>query len=282
MIPGRSPTHKNFYMQKTCTLITGSGDGLGRSFALNCAGRGHHLVLISLPGSNLERLSAIIQNHCHVEVYWLEIDLCKADSIDKVLEFLEENNLLINMLINNAGLGHNNHFEALTTEFISREICLNIQVLTHLTHRLIPILKQSTPAFIINISSMASYFTMPKKNIYAASKAYVKQLSLSLNIELKASQIKVSTVCPSSINSNIYQYMLYRNSSWLGRLSFMYPDEVADYTLEKSLQGETLIIPGLINQIFRYLDWLLPASIKNYLLIRFVNRKGKHPSITMT
>jgi uncharacterized protein len=261
-------------MQKICTLITGSGDGLGRSFALKCADMGHHLVLVSLPGSNLERLAAIIRNHFRVEVFWIEMDLCKEDSIDRVLEFIKERNLLINILINNAGVGNDENFESLNTEFISRQICLNIQVLTHLTHRLIPILKKSTPAFIINVSSMASYFSLPKKNIYAASKAYVKQFSQSLDNELNAYHIKVCAVCPSGINSNIYQYMIFRNSGWLSRQSFMHPDSVAAYTLKRSLQGETLIIPGFISQMFRVLGWLLPASIKNYLFIRSANREN--------
>ncbi len=252
-------------MKNKCALITGAGEGLGRSFALACASRGYDLLLVSLKGSKLERLSAMIEDHYQVKVWFLEENLCENNSIDKIISFIHLNGLAVDLLINNAGIGHTDRFDELSDQFLDMQLTLNIHVLTLLTRKLIPLMGKHVKGQIINIGSMASFFEMPNKNSYAASKAYVKHFSLSLHSELRSKNIGVSVVCPNGINSNIHHYLVYKGSGFIARLCFVHPDDVAGYALQKSFDGNGMVIPGRINRIIHLVTLLFPDMLKRYL-----------------
>ena len=252
-------------MKTLCTLITGGGEGLGRSFAYRCAARGHNLLLIALPGSRLDKLCMHIEQHFGVKCYWLEIDLCKPGSIDTVYDYLVISGLEVNMFINNAGLGHNQEFDTLSPGFLKTQLALNVTIPTLLIHRMLPMLKRSAPAHVINVSSMACYFVMPNKNTYSSSKLFMKHLSLSLRTELDKYNINVSVVCPSAITSNAYHYVLCHSANFLNRTSAMHPDDVAEYTLNKSLKGKDIIIPGRFNRFIFLISAFMPQWMKKLL-----------------
>lgn len=257
-------------MKNAYALITGAGEGLGRSFALCCAARGYNLLLVSLPGSRLQILASRIEAHYGVKVWHLEINLCESGAVDHLLAFAENHQLPVKLLVNNAGLGHTCRFDELTEAYLQHQLNLNMLVLTQLVHSLIPLMREQGGGHILNIGSMAGFYALPFKNSYAASKAYVLALSLALNIELAPQGIGVSVVCPNGICSNIKQYMIYRQSGWLARWCYLNPDEVAAYALDKSLEGKALIIPGRINRVIRLFSTLMPPMLKRFLARKYV------------
>lgn len=257
-------------MQNPCAIITGAGEGLGRSFALCCAARGYNLLLISLPGSRLEKLSQQIETHYGVKVWFLELNLCDSQAIDDLLAFIGKHGLTIKMLINNAGMGHTRRFDELSDAYLHLQLTLNIQVLTQLIHSLIPLMRHAGGSHIINIGSMAGFYTLPYKNSYAASKAYVLALSLALHIELASAGIAVSVVCPNGISSNIHQYMVYRQLGMMAKWCYLDPDTVANYAMDKSLAGRPLIIPGRINRLIWFFAGLMPPMLKRFLARTYV------------
>jgi short-subunit dehydrogenase len=248
-----------------------------------CAARGYDLLLISLPESQLEKLSKHIATHYGVQVWFLEVDLCEDNNLDQVLTFIDEHHLTIQMLINNAGMGHTRRFEDLSESYLRMQLILNIQVLTQLIHSLIPLMRHSGSGHIINIGSMAGFYALPLKNSYAASKAYVMVLSQALHIELAPYGIGVSVICPNGISSNIHHYNVYRKSGWLGKCCFMDPDAVAHYSIEKSLEGRTIIIPGRFNRFVRFISTLMPAYLKRLLARTYIkptpSLKSANPKI---
>jgi short-subunit dehydrogenase len=241
-------------MNHPCAIITGAGEGLGRSFAMCCAARGYNLILISLPGSRLEQLAHLIEYHYRVKVWYLEENLCEKQDMDVVLAFISNHSSPIQLLINNAGMGHTCRFDELSAAYINLQLDLNIKVLTKLTHHLIPVMRAAGGGKVINIGSMAGFYSLPLKNSYAASKAYVLGLSLALQMELAPMGIGVSVVCPNGIISNIHQFMVYRQCGWMAKWCFMHPDTVAEYAMEKSLRGQSIIIPGRINRIIHFFN----------------------------
>jgi uncharacterized protein len=184
-------------MKNTYVIITGAGEGLGCSLAVECASRGYNLLLIDLPFKKMDRLAWHLSKSFGVQVRYLEMDLCEENCANEVVRFITEKNLVVSMLINNAGIGHSLCFEKLTPIHIERLLQLNIAAVTRLTYALIPLLKQQPRSHIINLSSLASFYYMPLKNIYAASKAYIRSFSLSLRAELLPFGIHVSVVCPA-------------------------------------------------------------------------------------
>jgi len=185
--------------KRTYALITGGSSGIGLALAHEFASRGHDIALVSLANTGQENAITDLTKLYNVNVKSLEINLLDKDAIHNVVRWVKVENMTIQALVNNAGMGYAGKFEDLNEGFISTLLDLNIKVTTLLTHALIPELKQHTKSYILNLSSAAAFYSMPYKSIYAGSKRFVLDFSMALNEELKSHNIGVTAVCP--INS---------------------------------------------------------------------------------
>src|SRR5687767_6194155 len=184
------------------TLITGASEGLGKFLALECAARRMNLMLVSLPGSGLDNVASFIKKNFDVSVEFFETDLSLSGSCHMLISEIEERNLKINILINNAGQGSTSMFEERTAEFYEKQIMLNVMSTTVITRLLIKNLMRCKPSYILNVGSLASFFTLPEKQVYGGTKAYVYAFSKSLEREFGKKGVKVSVLCPGGINTN--------------------------------------------------------------------------------
>lgn len=246
-------------------LITGASEGFGKALALECASRKMNLVLVALPGAELHYLAGFIKRNYEVDVVAIEKDLCvEQDCLDVYTE-VAERQLPVNMLINNAGIGSTMLFTEGGISFYQKQIKLNALATTLLTHLFIDTLKKNGPSHILNVGSLCSFFFLAKKQVYGATKSFVYFFSKSLRRELKSEQVYVSVVCPGSMNTNASVIMVNRSCNWITRQSFMDPEEVAAISLDGLLKRKEVIIPGKVNQVFLFLNSLLPGFLKRML-----------------
>src|ERR1700759_781001 len=119
---------------KMHTLITGAGAGIGKALAMECAARRMNLLIVSLPGIELDSTVEEIRSTYKVECYGFGIDLSKPESFCAVYKWVTENNFHINILINNVGVGSKGAFEHTQTFFYEKQLQLNIHAATMLTH----------------------------------------------------------------------------------------------------------------------------------------------------
>lgn len=246
-------------------LITGASEGFGKALALECASRKMNLVLVALPGAELHSLAAFINRNYNVDVVALEKDLCiEQDCLDVYTE-VAERQLPVNMLINNAGIGSTMLFTEGGISFYQKQIKLNALATTLLTHLFVDMLKKNGPSYILNVGSLCSFFFLAKKQVYGATKSFVYFFSKSLRRELKSEQVYVSVVCPGSMNTNASVIMINKSCNWITRQSFMDPEEVAAISLDGLLKRKEVIIPGKVNQVFLFLNGLLPGFVKRML-----------------
>ncbi len=248
------------------TLITGASEGFGKALALECASRKMNLILVALPGPELYYLANFIERNYKVDVVAIEKDLSTEESCIEVFDQVSKMDLAVNMLINNAGLGSTMLFSEGNMAFYQKQIKLNIVATTLLTHLFLGMLKANGPSYILNVGSLCSYFFLPKKQVYGATKSFIYFFSKSLRGELKKDDISISVICPGSMNTNISVTLLLKTSSWLSRLSVMNPEDVAPIAITGLLRHKEVIIPGWVNKIFLFMDTLLPASIKKMLI----------------
>src|SRR5215831_2484767 len=177
------------HADKFYTLITGASDGFGKALAIECARKKMNLILIALPGTNLFYLGAFIERNFFVDVRIFEKDLTKeADCYDLHLQILDAG-LRVNVLINNAGIGYTQFFSETSPEFFRQLIKLNVLATTLLTSLFVTELKKYGPSHILNVGSLSSFFYLPKKQVYAASKSFIYSFSKSLRRELKHQNI---------------------------------------------------------------------------------------------
>lgn len=252
------------------TMITGASEGLGKALAIECAKRNMNLILVSLPGIELYQLSAYIRRRYNVNVCEFETDLSQEQNCFDLWKTITRHHLSINMLINNAGIGGTRQFDKTNFEVWQKHIQVNITGMVYLTHLLLPELKRHARSYILNVSSLAVFFYLPGKQVYGATKSFVYFFSKSLRRELKKEGVQVSVLCPGGINSNPTQYLMNYASTWITKSSCMLPEEVAHVAMRDLLRGKETIIPGKWNNVFVYMDKLLPAFIKERLISRQV------------
>jgi len=250
---------------KIYTLITGSSEGLGKAFANECAKRHMNLILVALPGPELSALATLIKTNFPVEVVCIPKDLCKDESCTELFTEVTVLNLQVNMLINNAGLGGTVLFEQGSPLLYEKQIRLNVLATTLITRLFLPLLQQHNNSYILNVGSLASFFCLPKKHVYGATKSFVYFFSKSLREELRNSSVQVSVLCPGGINTNPAITLMNKTGNYISRLSIMNPEEVAESALIGMFSGKEVIIPGTLNYSFMLLDKLLPAFIKKIL-----------------
>ncbi|HTF31931.1 MAG TPA: SDR family NAD(P)-dependent oxidoreductase [Flavitalea sp.] len=248
------------------TLITGASEGLGKSFAFECAARNMNLVLVALPGPELQNLSDYLERNFSIKVLIIEQDLSADGSAELIYNKITKMNIEVNILINNAGVGNTRFFEDENRKFIERQIRINVLSTTSLTHMFVPMLKRNGPAYILNVGSLACFFAIPKKQVYGGTKSFIYFFSKSLRAELKQYNINVSVLCPGGINSNPAQIMLNKSGTWISKMSLMNSEDVAPFALNRLLRNKEVIIPGKLNRAFLMLDRVMPVFIKNEII----------------
>jgi short-subunit dehydrogenase len=254
------------------TIITGASDGFGKALAIECARRGMNLILVALPGPELHHLANFIKKNFFVDVRFFEVDLTIEAECYQLYSKIVKDHLPVNVLVNNAGTGNTQMFTGSSPEFITQQIKLNVLATTLLTRLLVPELKKHTPAYILNVGSLCSFFYLPKKQVYGATKSFIYFFSKSLRRELKCDRVFVSVVCPGGMNTNFNVSLMNRKADFLSRISFLNPEQVAPIAIEKMLKGKEVIIPGFVNQVSLLLDKLLPAFVKNIFTERLMKR----------
>lgn len=251
---------------KNFALITGASQGLGKSFVLECAKRKMDILMVSLPQSGLPELKEFVKENFEIFIDYLEIDLTYPYSSSALMEYVKFKKYPVSLLINNAGLGGNFCFESEDFSLFDRMIQLNIKALAQITHGMIPILEKRPVSYILNVSSMCIHFAGPYKQVYGATKSFIFYFSNSLSIELAEKNIHVSVLCPAGINSNQKMIKIHEQCNYFQKISILDPDEVAGYSIKKTLEGKTVIIPGKIVNLYFLFSKLMPASIKRWMI----------------
>jgi len=268
-------------MRNQYALITGASGGLGKFLAIECARKGMNLVLVALPGSDLNHLRNFIIKSFNITVFCIETDLSEEKNCYQLYQQVKNENISISVLINNAAIGGTFPFDEKEAGYYSKVISLNVITPTILCRLFLPDLKQAAPSYIMNVSSLAGIFHLPHKQVYGATKSYLLSFSKSLRRELKRDNISVSVLCPGGMNT--YWRLTMENRmmrTWISRQSVMEPSYVAAIGIQKMMDRKELIITGFWNRCFLLWNQLFPKIIKDGLMNYQMNKWKRGESIT--
>jgi uncharacterized protein len=246
------------------TLITGASMGFGKVLALECARRNMNLIIVALPGESLHELAASIKKMHAVDVVAIEKDLCEDQGCQELFHEVNTLNLQVNMLINNAGVGSTELFHDGCIAQYEKQVRLNVLATTMITHLFLQMLKQNAPSYILNVGSLASFFSLQKKQVYGATKSFICYFSKSLRRELKKENVFVTVICPGGMFTNNNVTQTINTGNYISRLSSVRPEEVAPVAINGLLQKKEVIIPGRINKTLVFLDGVLPRFIVRF------------------
>ena len=175
-------------------LITGAGSGIGRALAVEGARRGLALYLVGRRLPMLEQTRSRLNPGAFAQC--IEADVTLADGRLTILEAVEQGGGNLDILINNAGCISNGSLLASLDAEVTRMVDTNLIAPILLTRDLIPLLKQSQGARIVNVGSVYGDIAAPGFAVYAATKFGLRGLSDALRRELAVEGIGVTYVAP--------------------------------------------------------------------------------------
>ena len=241
------------------TLITGASEGIGAALARRCAQENYNLILVARSTEKLKALADELTTEYHIRVESIALDLLTPNAPQQLWEKCQQQNWPVRILINNAGYGMWGPFSELKIQEQLDMIRLNEIVMVELCYLFIPTLREIPFSHILNIGSTASFQPIPYFSVYAASKAFVLSFTRSLRLELKASNINVSCLCPGPTQSQFFERAGFTSKS--GSTQFlMKPEAVADAAIRGIIAKQKLIIPGFSNKFGAFFSKHLPVS----------------------
>jgi short-subunit dehydrogenase len=241
---------------KTSTaLITGASGGIGYELAKLFARDGYNLVLVARSAEKLNRVANELQSAFGVIVKVVALDLADGSAAKFLFEQMRREEIVVDVLVNNAGFGGFGEFAAMAEEEILGQIQLNIAALTHLTRLFLPHMLARRSGKIMNVASTAAFQPGPLMAVYYATKAYVLSFSEALANEVAGSGVIVSCFCPGATDTGFAKRAGTEDSRLFRKLRPMNAEAVARDGYRGLMAGRTLVISGVQN-------WLVAESVR--------------------
>jgi len=247
-------------MNKTA-LITGASSGLGKEFAKIHASKGDNLVLVARSKDKLESLKFDLEKQFSVSVYVIVKDLSDQYAPKAVYEQLKIQKIKVDYLINNAGFGDFGLFAETNWEKQLEMINLNITCLTYLTRLFLPDMIQNKFGKILNVASTAAFQPGPTMSVYFATKAFVLSFSEAIANELKETGVTVTALCPGATETGFKVAASLEESSLFKGNQIASSKEVAEFGYSKMMEGKTVVIHGIVNNLMAQSVRFAPRSI---------------------
>jgi short-subunit dehydrogenase len=248
-------------------LITGASSGIGRDIAYVLFKMGYDLIVTARREDRLIELQKSLGTH---RVQVICADLSNADECYRL--YNEVKNEEIDMIINNAGFGIYGSFDNIDLTKELEMLDVNIRAVHILTKLFIRDFKQKNSGYILNVASSAGFLPGPMLSSYYASKAYVLRLTQAIHEELRRdkSRVYIGALCPGPVKTEFNE--VAGTNFGIHGLEGKY---VAEYAVNKMLRGKTVIVPGTVMKIARFLVKNIPDSLAAktaYLIQKSRNR----------
>jgi len=184
-------------------VITGAGRGIGAAVARKLASLGTTVVLCGRTLKTLETTASGI-SELGGQAAALECDVCDLGSVQALAASVENKFGKIDILVNNAGVGS---FAAplheMTPQAWEKVLNTNLRGVFYCIRSIAPMMIRAGTGHIVNISSLAGKNALPNGSAYAASKWGLNGLSYSTAEELRGHGIRVSVICPGSVDTEL-------------------------------------------------------------------------------
>jgi NAD(P)-dependent dehydrogenase (short-subunit alcohol dehydrogenase family) len=184
-------------MTERIAVITGAGQGAGRTIALQFAAQGFRVVLLGRTEAKLRAVANEIGDN--VSVYTL--DLTDSRQVQAFMEDASTRYVHVDVLVNCAGAAFISPIDQAREEDIDRILAINLKAPMMMARGLLPLLRKSANASIINILSKVALAGYPQVSAYTAAKTGLLGFTKSLAAELRDDGIRVGAICPGAMDT---------------------------------------------------------------------------------
>lgn len=241
-------------------IITGASSGIGKAFAESFAQKGVNVVMTARSGVALASIATHLEKTYEIKTLIYAADLKDYQKAEGLVQTVEDANIRIKYLVNNAGFGLRGKFTETQWDSESAMIDLNTRTLTYLCKEYARRFKDQNAGHILNVASTAAFFAGPNMAVYFATKAYVLNLSRALHEELSGSNITVTALCPGPTDTGFAESAKTAGTGFFkGGLASA--EQVAEYGVRAMLRGKRIAIPGIRNKLVVFIGRLMPRRL---------------------
>ena len=183
-------------------LITGAGKGIGKALAIALAKEGVNVGLLARTTTDLEELASQLQEF-DIKAAIATADVADMEAVNAAVKKLQTELGFIDILVNNAGVAYFGGFLDLEPAKFEQTIQVNLLGVYYVTRAVLPAMIEHKTGDIINISSTAGQRGAAVTSAYSASKFGLIGLSDSLMQEVRKHNIRVSTLTPSTVATEL-------------------------------------------------------------------------------
>ena len=227
-------------------MVTGASSGIGAATARLLAGQDWRVIAVARRAERLEQLAD--------GVVAVPVDLTDPDAPARVREAVEREGGRLELLVNNAGAEWRSTFADGGYANVRQTMDVNFDAVVRLTEALLPLLRESTPSSIVNVSSVAGRVGRPANSAYAASKFALAGWTEAVGIEEQPHGVHVGLVLPGFVSTEGFPHRRLKESvrtRWLVS------------TPEKVARAIVAAGPGGRNEVYVSQPYLLVPTLRH-------------------
>ena len=242
-------------------IITGASSGCGYEYARVMAKKGYYLLIVSNEDAIHEKAELLRQDF-GVEVVSLVRNLGTQTAAKELYDYCKAENLEVEVLINNAGVYHDCDFLADSEGFNQLIFNLHMHTPAMLMYYFGQDMVKRGKGYILNMCSITADIAVQRLGSYSATKAFLRNLTRSLHVELKGKGVYITDVTPGAINTGLYNIR-----PWLTKMGkilgyIVEPDYLARRAVRAMMRGRARVsIPGVWNSILLFFVALIPTCV---------------------
>jgi NAD(P)-dependent dehydrogenase (short-subunit alcohol dehydrogenase family) len=195
-------------------LITGVSSGLGRAFAAAALAAGNRVIGTVRRDEDVERFAAVAPG----SAYPLQLDVTDYAAIPDAVARAEAEAGPVEVLVNNAGYGHEGALEESSMDDLQRQFAANVFGPVAMIKAVLPGMRARRRGHIVNVTSMGGFITMPGISFYCGSKFALEGISEALGKEVAGFGVRVTALAPGQFRTD-----------WAGRSMDRTPRSIDDY-----------------------------------------------------
>jgi short-subunit dehydrogenase len=255
-------------------LVTGASSGIGLQYATRLAIQKKDLVLVSNQEKELQEVADRLSAEYGVKAVAVYKDLSREESAEELHNYCKENGLQVDILVNNAGVFFFNEYVKTDLNRIELMLNLHIKTLSKMCWYFGQDMKERGFGYILNMSSMSAWMTMPGIQTYNATKAFIYNFSKSLWYEFKPKGVGVTVMTPGAVDTELFGLAPSLRKLAVNLTVSIPPKKLVKRALRKMFKKKKSDMPGFINHLCTPLlkhtpDWLV------FLVMKYIGKYQK-------
>jgi len=229
---------------KPIAIVTGGASGIGLAISKKFADNGIYTIIIGRDDTKLQSAGKLIGKNGET----IQSDLAKLNEIPALIEKIHKKHGRIDILVNNAGINMKKDFTEVTDEEFQRVIHTNVNAVFAISREVVKLMEKQASGSIINISSMAAKYGLPRVIAYSASKSAIEGMTAAMATELSPKGIRINAIAPGFIVTDMtdkaFKTDNERKQKAIGRTPMGYmgkPEDIAEAAYFLATDGSKYI-----------------------------------------